>query len=399
MFPFAKISYFSFMKYNFDYFKARLLNKIGLLQEEHQNSIEEVQEEINLPIEYTSRFSLYSVQSIEQILGREHELKLLKTAYDNWQITKDNLLITGELGSGVTSFLLSGTAYFPHAKVIESSTPVSNHKALVSILSEKLNIKEATKLTDIQKHILSSEEEHVIIFENIEHLFVRKIHGFTLLEDFLLFMHSTKEKIFWIGSISSYGLYYLDRVFSLSSNFNHVIHLKPISQQIITDLFFKRNEGYEIIYLKPKTPNTNLNNKLKNASSEEKQTILKNYYLTKLHDFSNGNISRALLFMKNSAIRLVDKNVYIKPFENTEIGDLSLDELFILEAVMQHGALSQKDIKDIFRNSSKSIRLSIENLLEKNLILISNQKEITINLLYHSDLKSLMHSILNRNFK
>ena len=142
-----------------------------------------------------------------------------------------------------------------------------------------------------------------------------------------------------------------------------------------------------------------MDNKLKKASSEEKQIILQDYYLTKLHDFSKGNISRALLFMKKSALRLVDKKVYIKPFENAKIDDLSLDELFILEAIMQHGALPQHEIKDIFRNSTKSMRLAIENLLEKDLIIISTSKEITINLLYHSDLKNLMHSVLNRNFK
>ena len=236
------------MKYNFEYIKDFFLNKIGLQDQEHQNTIEEVQEDLNLPEEYTSRFSLYSVQSIEQILGRENELKLLKTAFDNWSITKDNLLISGELGSGVTSFLLSGTTYFPHAKVIESNVKIRTNHDLVSSLSKAFNIPDVTKLNEIQEVILNSEEERVVIFENIERLFIRKINGFALLEDFLLFMHSTKEKIFWINSISSYGLYYLDRVFSLSPNFNHTIKLKPIENKVIKNIFLKRNEGYEIIY-------------------------------------------------------------------------------------------------------------------------------------------------------
>ncbi len=385
------------MKFKFDHLKNYILNKIGLLKEEHLNNIEEVQEKLTLPHEYISRFSLYPVQSLEQILGREHELKLLKTAFDNWLIIKENLLISGDLGSGTTSILLSGTSYFPHAKVIETNIAIPNNQALVKIISKKLNIPNAKKLSDIQSHILSKEENHVLIFENIERLFVRKIHGFSLLEDFLLFMHSTKEKIFWINSINSYALYYLDRVFSLSSNFKNVIHLKPIKEEVINNLFHMRHEGYDIIYLK--NQNTTLNKKLKDLSSEEKQIILKEHYLQKLNTFSDGNISRALLFMKNSALRLVNKTVYIKPFENDNTGDLSLDELFILEAVMQHGSLSQDTVKDIFRNSSKSTRLSIENLLEKNLIIMSSKNEITINLLYHSDLKSLMHSILNRNIK
>ena len=74
------------------------------------------------------------------------------------------------------------------------------------------------------------------------------------------------------------------------------------------------------------------------------------------------------MFWRNSIARVDEKRVYVKIYEPKSIGNLSLDELFILEAIMQHRSLSPNELRMVLRNSSKSSKLSLEYLMEKGFV-------------------------------
>ena len=106
----------------------------------------------------------------------------------------------------------------------------------------------------------------------------------------------------------------------------------------------------------------------------------------------------------NKILRVKEKKVYVRAFEPKLNVELSLHELMILEAIMQHTSLSVKELRMVLRNSSKGSRLSLEFLSEKNLLYPKRYKdsgelEYQINLLYLKELQSLFHSRLNRNLK
>ena len=58
-----------------------------------------------------------------------------------------------------------------------------------------------------------------------------------------------------------------------------------------------------------------LEKQLKKATKEERQVILENIFFKKLANFSKGNISKAILYARNSAYNVKEKTVFIKPIK------------------------------------------------------------------------------------
>lgn len=366
--------------------------------------IEEAEEKVQLPEAYLERFTLYSLQSKEGLQGRENGLLSLERAYDNWKIVKSPLLVVTNPGEGATSLLHASTYIYPSAKILESHEAIDTYQKLINYLQKTLLIEEDFKnLTDLKNYIISSEDEHVIILENIERLFIRKINGFNLLEDFLLFLHTTKKHIYWIISINKYSFYYLNRVKFFSSHFPYIITLNPIDNEQLKENILARNSGYNLVFLKPSKITKKFENQLKKATKEERQVLLEDLYFKNLYDFAKGNMSKAILYARDSAYNVKEKSVYVKPYEPKLIEDLQLSDLFILEAIFQHRALTIGELNVVLRNSNRQSRLTIEKLLEKDLIrATTNQKgdiEYRINLMYLDELKNRLRERLNRNIK
>ncbi len=366
--------------------------------------IEEAEEKIQLPDEYLERFTLYPIQNKDFLKNRDEELKSLELAYENWKIINSPLLVVDDPGEGGTSLLHASTYIYPTAKILETNQAIDSYKKLIGLLCNVLSIKKDFKsLKDLEKYINTSDENHVIILENIERLFIRRIRGFDLLEDFLLFLHATKTKIYWIISINKYSFYYLNRVKYFSSHFPSIIHLKPILDKQLQAEILDRNQGYQMVFLKPNNISKKIEKQLKKATKEERQVLLENLFFKKMFSFAKGNISKAILYARNSAYNVKDKTVFIKPIKIKVLDDLSLNDLFILEAIFQHRSLSIKELNIVLRNSDRQSRLSIEKLLEKQLIrptsTINKRIEYRVNLMYLDILKELLRERLNRNFR
>lgn len=366
--------------------------------------IEEAEDKIELPNEYLERFTLFPLQNKADLRGRENELKNLERAYENWKILKTPLLIVTNPGEGATSLLHASTSIYPNAKIFESHDAIDSYQKLLEQFKRMFRIEEEIKnLFEFKELILNKEEEHVVIIENIERLFIRKIHGFNLLEDFLLFLHATKKKIYWMISINKYSFYYLNSVKSFSSHFSSIIQLSPIENEQLKKDIITRNKGYEMVFLKPKTITKNFDKQLKKAQPAERQELLSDLFFKKLFEFSKGNMSKAILFARNSAHNVKEKKVYIKPYISKPIEELSLSDLFLLESVFQHRALTVKEINVVLRNSNRESQLTIEKLLAKNLIIATrnNKKEVQfrINLMYLDALKNILRERLNRKIR
>lgn len=392
-------------------FKDKIQNSVSFLyklfdieEKKEISVIEEAEEKIQLPEEYLERFTLHPLQNKDFLKNREKELKSLELAYDNWKIVKSPLLVVDDPGEGGTSLLHASTYIYPAAKILETNQAIDSYKKLISLLTNVLRISEEFKsLKELEKYINSLEADEVIILENIERLFIRRVKGFDLLEDFLLFLHATKSKIYWIISINKYSFYYLNRVKFFASHFPSIIHLEPIAKEQLKAEITDRNLGYQMVFLKPNKISKKVEKQLKKVSKEERQDILENLFFKKMFSFAKGNISKAILYARNSAYNVKDKTVYIKPIEVKTVNDLSLNELFILEAIFQHRSLSIKELNIVLRNSDRQSRLSIEKLLERELIrptsTANGKTEYRVNLMYLDILKNLLKERLNRNFR
>lgn len=383
----------NYLKKVIDFFNELIDPKV----DEEETVIEEnTGVKTELDPDYLARFNAHSIQSQNQLKGREESVELLKKAYQSWKDINNPLLMISEPGMGSSSLLHCSTSLYPHAQILEDEDNFYSKKQLILVLQKTLGLDgDFDSFEQMAKQI---NDEKVVIFENIERLFLRKVGGFSLLDDFLLFVHATKAKVYWVLTINRYSYYYLDRVRDFSSNFSSVLFLKAMGNQFLQEVLAERNQGFTLTYL----PSKGKNVKLKDKSKEEKQEILHKEFDKKLLNFADGNLSRALLFWRKSIQRTSGKSVYLRPFEPKEMSDLSLEEVLILEAIMQHSSLSADELQEVFRNSSKGSQLAIEKLLEKDAVTfkeyhISGVKEYQINPLYTSAVKALLRNRLNRN--
>ena len=76
-----------------------------------------------------------------------------------------------------------------------------------------------------------------------------------------------------------------------------------------------RNQGYDIIYLKPNVISKKLDKQLKRASTQDRQVLLENMFFKKMFDFSKGNMSKAILYARDSAYKVKEKNSFYKTFK------------------------------------------------------------------------------------
>ncbi|MDG1804448.1 hypothetical protein [Flavicella sp.] len=383
--------------------KVFLYSLIDIEYEKKSMVIEEVDEEVFLPDGYLERFSTYPVENQAQLKGRDDELKNLKIAYENWKINNAPLLVVSDFGEGSSSLMYSSISLYENVKIIENKSAIHSQEKLLKILKGVFELEGDYKnISALKEDLFAQEKNYVIVFENIERMFLREIGGFKLIEEFLLFVHRTKLRVYWVITVKKYSNYFLSNVKLFSSNFSSILRLGPISNEVLIEELVSRNEGYKLVYLKPTRLTKKLNKSLKKAAPELRQELLKAEYDRLLTLYAKGNISRAIHFSKLSAIRVKDDTVFLKPYQQKVIPTLSLNEMFLIEALLQHSRLTIVEFNNILRNTKRETRLAIEKLLEQQLILVyrenSGRVEYGINIIYLTPLKTLMQDRLNRKY-
>lgn len=363
-----------------------------------KSQVEEAIEEAEIPEEYSRRFDRQAVHDKAQLIGREEELELIKKAFDVWQVNGNPLLIVSNPGEGVSSLINASSDLNPHYHIVENTSNINSRDHLLQKLVDQLRIEIDFETWMNQE----GENKHVIVFENIERLFLRKIGGFSLMDDFLLLIHQSKKKVFWILTINQYSFYYLDQTKNLRSNFNSLINLRKIDNDLIREILNKRNESYDSIFLKPQFLTKRTLKSISSKTDVEKQEYFKNQFITKLLQFSKGNISLALLYWRSAVARISQKNVYLKTFNPPSFENLGMDELITLEAIHVHKSLSANELREVMRSGNRRSKLILERLLEKDLIkiceYIQDQEEYEINLFHYDAIIDLFKTKLNRSY-
>jgi len=99
-------------------------------------------------------------------------------------------------------------------------------------------------------------------------------------------------------------------------------------------------------------------------------------------------------------VRVDEKRVYLKPFEHREKINPSLEERFVLEAILQHTSLSAADLSKVLDFPGRKSEVMIGKLQERFWVEARQRKnrtkEYQVNLLFLEELKSDLRIELNR---
>ena len=357
-----------------------------------------------LPEQYLRRFDLSPLHEPEQVIGRggeEGALKMISKAWEHWKDHHIHLLLESEPGIGMTSLLIASLPIFGCPQyLVEDRERITSREELLPVLSQALGMDSAESLESLAR--IELEKPRVVIFENVERLFLRRIGGYDLLRDFLHFINATRRQVFWIVTINDYSLYFLNRAMNFSDNFQ-ARKVAALSDELIKQIILNRNEGYQMTFFKPHEFSRRHKQRLARMTPEDRQESLEKQFFEQLTQFAGGNISRAIVFWLSAAQGLKEDTVFLKAPHITKPQEVRLEELLALEAVFQHTSLSFEEVEAIFRHSSTNGHLLLDRLLGHGWLyprcLRSGVQEYQVNFWYLHELKQLLKNKLNRNIQ
>jgi hypothetical protein len=354
-----------------------------------------------LPFVYQRLYQLRPTDEDRFFVNRHNELDQMKLAFDDWQKERFvTVAVLAEKGSGITSFInyyLRDTA--PSLKIIheEPKTRISLANDYLQFFENLLGVEKFEDNRQIIEYLNNLPDKLIIILENMQRFYLKKITGFVCLKMFFELMMQTSRKVFWITSFTVHAWDYLNLTQRISDQFVREVQLAQLDEVTIMNIILKRNSlsGYKINF-EPSDENI-ASRSFKNLKEEEKQSYLQKQYFKDLRQLSNGNISLAQLYWLRSIHSITDNTITIASIREIDVSfvkELPSNYLFILHALLVHDGLTTDAYGDIFHMLASQAQNLLQPLLEKGL-LTQNEDVYSINPIIFRQVVSLLKS---RNF-
>jgi len=351
-----------------------------------------------LPFVYQRLYEVRALSDPNFFLHRTRESEILNKALESWQ--EGNyapVIIRGEKGSGITTLL---NFFIEDLKTGDTVIRTSFESKLNTVedfaleLCKIMDLKTTESIDEIIQQIGEKYQNQIIVLENIQHLFIRKIKGFEVMKAFFRILSATNQQIFWITSMTTFAWIYLVKTISIDDYFGYIVKMKDFSKEQLVDFVSRRNRvsGYKITY-QPDLDTEN-NKAFKKTAEEQKQDYLKSVYFDKLGEFAHSNLSLALTYWLCSTVDVSDNVINIKPADKIDISflnGLSTEKIFTLNNLLLHGGLTVTEHAVVFDYPEEKSNL-ILNLLFDDGIIINTGDMFTVNPLLYRHIINLLKS-------
>ena len=342
----------------------------------------ETQSSLNkLPFVYQRLYQLKPTDEERFFVNRQGELQLLHESYENW---KKNRFITtaviGEKGSGVTSlinFFLQGISSESEIVRYTLGEKLYKQEDYFRFFSSLPDVKEVSTNHDLINQLNQTPGAKIIVIENLQHMFLKKVHGFESLELLFELMSNTSKKIMWIGAFTPHSWEYLEKSVCISNYFTNEIRLEKLSDDIIRGIIYKRNRlsGYKIGFI----PDQEIaaSKAFVKLSETAKQNYLQKIFFTNLNRLANGNISLAQMYWLRSTQKVDERTIHIAAIGGLDfsfIKSLSSDSLFALQVLLLHDGLKLQDFAVVMNQPESVSRNLLIPMLEKGLLIRPREK-------------------------
>ncbi len=327
---------------------------------------------------------------------REFEMREIEAAFNNWQAGRfAPVAVVSEKGNGTTSLI---NLFFLRnnfrLKKIHVETPdlVFSEDGCFRIFQNMFPGNKFSSQAEVISYLNNVDEKMIIVLENLQHLYLRKVSGFICLNMLAELISLTNTKIFWVTSSTLYSWEYLRKTIRIDDYFGYVIRLLLLTDDKIIDVILKRHNvsGYNIKFEPSKS---DVNNKAyKKLNEKEKQEYLKKNYFSKLNKFAKSNLSLALLYWLRSTQAVSNNTIVIKTvvvFDFSFLGGLASEKIFLLSALLLHDGLSVIAISLIFNQTEEKTRLSLISMIDDGLVIQKNNLYLINPLLYRHTVSML----------
>jgi hypothetical protein len=209
----------------------------------------------NFPLIYARLFRPESVEDPRFLVGRETEMAAVQEGRESWEAGHPTaILLVGERGSGKTSILncarvrvLADTPLHASAFTGRLSSAADMDRYLRGLLE-----------MDEQADVISALNERrcVVIIEEMERTFLRRIGGFKALNRLLTIVTRTNQNVLWLLSVNYAAAKLADAAVGLSRGFSHRINARAVSRDTLTQAVLQRHHlsGLKLEFERPPEP-------------------------------------------------------------------------------------------------------------------------------------------------
>jgi hypothetical protein len=329
-------------------------------------------------------------------VGRENELIKLKTAYDNWKTGNySSTALIGEKWGGMTSLIsnfIANNQFGFKIYRISFADRIYDESQFIRMIGKEIGIDNLNNLSDLINALNGLPSRRIIIIEDIQKMFLRSVSGFGGLKSLFKILVDTNKNIFWLISCTIYAWNYLKEAIFIDDYFSNIIIMEKLSEDQVIEIIRKRNRisGLSIVF---ESDESKVNGKkLKGLSAEEQQLLLFKKYFKELTDFSESNISLALLFWLLSTKEITDNQLIIGYFQKPDLSFvkvMNMDRILVLMSLILHDGITESELSKVNNITLEEAKLKLIMLLEDGLVYIQNERYLVNPLIYRNVIKLL----------
>jgi hypothetical protein len=344
-----------------------------------------------LPLIYRKLYSFEPLQDKRYLTGRSTSISRFRKSWANWEKGLfSNTIYIGERGSGKTS-MINMTKDIPDPAieriVVSMNFTISDTSILLHELCTALSLDSAGNTEDFILSVDQLPDRKIVILEGFQNLYLRNINGFDAIENFLLILSRTSDKIFWVVTSSRYAWNYLDKVLNTSEYFTDIIYCDRLSGMEIRELILNRHamSGYDLKFeVNTQVANSRAYKKL-GGNEELQQNYLTDRYFDDLSEIAEGNATIAIIYWLRSVGATDTSRIFISPLEERRVqlsNDLSEDALFTLAAILIHDDLTVGQLAQVLNISSSRSRLLLSRMKSRSILTERDERYYLNNMLY-----------------
>ena len=216
-----------------------------------------------------------------------------------------------------------------------------------------------------------AERRRIVILEEIERTFLRRINGLDGLRFLLELIDATRYSTLWVLSLNEKGAQYLDRAVGLKRHFTHHINAMAVTVNELKSAILLRHNlsGYRLNFAPPpgRDPHvTQLRRRLGLVREAEE------LFFAALHESSEGVFRSAFEFWQRHIERIEGGVVHLRqpvnPGFDVLIGYFSPKDHLTLQAMLQHGGLTAEELAGVFSESEFASHSRLERLASLGLV-------------------------------
>ncbi len=324
----------------------------------------------DLPMIYRRLFRLQPVEDPRFLVGRDSELAALDEARRLWELGRAvAVIIVGQRGSGKTSLLNCALIrIFPELGVLRGQfhNRIHDRQQMRNFLHDFFSIAPDEDL----REALSSQRR-VVMLEEVERSFLRCVQGTEGLRELLGLIGDTCRSTLWILSMNASSFRFLNAAAGMGQYFSHRINALAVEPEHIQSAILQRHNlsGLLLEFAPVVNGRTPLRRLRRLAGLQENpQTV----FFDSLYRQSQGVFRASFELWQRYIDRAEGGILHMGRPEPPDYGPLvaglSRDDLFTLQAVLQHGSLTVEEHAQVFGLSSESSRNRLERLIDREIL-------------------------------